>query len=203
MKLFRTICVLGITLCLATSVYAGTQSVKISGDLTIRGLARENFDLDGHHAEPAVPGTVSAIGAGNPQPGTNDWQTWFQSAAEVQIDADLTDNVSAVLRLFNQRSWDVSAKSISTTNVQLGRGEGTSYTQDVNEFDVGLDLAYVELKEFLYSPLTLKIGRQDLWFGKGFIVGADLKDHYANINADEYTVQTSFDALRATFDYDP
>ncbi|NQU95569.1 MAG: alginate export family protein [Candidatus Omnitrophica bacterium] len=203
MKLFRTICVLGITLCLATSVYAGTQSVKISGDLTIRALARDDFDLDQNHAEPAVPGTASAIGAGNPQPGTSDWQTWFQSAAEVQIDADLTDNVSAVLRLFNQRSWDTSVKSINTTDVTLVRGEGVSYTSDPDEFDLGLDLAYVELKEFLYSPLTLKIGRQDMWFGKGFVVGANLKDYYANINADEYTVQTSFDAIRATFDYDP
>ncbi len=202
MKLLRTLCVIGIALCLATSVYAGTQSVKISGDITIRGFARDDFDLDTGHAEPATPTSTATAGVnGNPQPGTNDWQTWFMTTTEVQIDADLTDNVSGVIRLFNQRDWDVSSKNLADDNVILVRGTG--YTQDADEFDVGVDLAYIELKEFLYSPLTLRIGRQDLWFGKGFIVGANLRDPQGTINADEYTAMTSFDAIRATLDYDP
>ena len=207
MKLFRTICVLGLALCFATSVYAGTQSVKISGDLAVRGLARGNFDLDSNHQEPIVKGQADAAPAGslsglsnNPQIGTSDWQTWFMTTTEVQIDADLTDNVSAVIRLFNQRDWGRSDKNIADDNVLLGRG---GYTDLTDEFDVGVDLAYVELKEFLYSPLTLRIGRQDIWIGKGFIVGMNLKDYNANISATEYTAMTSFDAVRATLDYDP
>ncbi|MBN1354556.1 MAG: alginate export family protein [Candidatus Omnitrophica bacterium] len=206
MKLVRTICVLGLAVCLATTVYAGTQSVKISGDLTIRGLVRHNYDLDNNHNEPATQTSTATPGlAGNPETGTSDWQTWFMSTTEVQIDADMTDNVSGVIRLFNQRDWDVASKDIGSDNnvVTLGRGEGVSYTQDSNEFDVGVDLAYIELKEFLYSPLTLRIGRQDLWFGKGFIVGANLRDYNNNISAGEYTCMTSFDSVRATLDYDP
>ena len=192
MKLLRTVCVLGLALCLATSVYAGTQSVKLSGDLTVRSLVRDDYDLSHNDAEPA------SVRTGN----TSNWETYFMTTAEVQLDADLTDNVSAVLRLFNQRNWDTSTKSIqySTLMGELGR---QGYTQDPEEFNVGLDLAYIELKEFLYSPLTLRIGRQDLWFGKGFIVGANLRDYYNNITADEYTCMTSFDAIRATLDYDP
>ncbi|MGB3113421.1 MAG: alginate export family protein, partial [Candidatus Omnitrophota bacterium] len=70
-------------------------------------------------------------------------------------------------------------------------------------FDVDVDLAYIELKEFLYSPLTLRIGRQDLWFGKGFIMGNSLLDPNGSIYPQEYTAINSFDAVRATLDYDP
>ncbi|UCD55799.1 MAG: alginate export family protein [Candidatus Omnitrophota bacterium] len=178
MKLIRIACVLGLTLCLATSVYAGTQSVKISGDVTVRAILRSDYDLDEDNEEPA---TVDTTGIGT---GTSDWQEYFMSTAEVQVDANLTDNVSAVIRLFNQRDW----------------GDDNATT---DEFDVGMDLMYVELKEFLYSPLTLKIGRQDIWIGKGFIVGANISDYNSNINANEYSCATSFDAIRATLDYDP
>ena len=37
--------------------------------------------------------------------------------------------------------------------------------------ELELDLAYVQMKEIFYSPLTLTLGRQDLWFGRGFIIG--------------------------------
>lgn len=209
MRLLRTICVFGLALCLATSVYAGTQSVKVSGDLTIRGLARGDYDLDKNHAEPVVPGVGALPGPGtSAQLGTSDWQTWAMSTTEVQIDADLTDNVSAVFRLFNERDWNVSGKAVTNNDVVFMRDDAgltatTIYASDTDEFDLGLDLAYVELKEFLYSPLTLKIGRQDIWFGKGFVVGANLKDYNTKIAADEYTAMSSFDAIRATLDYDP
>jgi len=113
---------------------------------------------------------------------------------EVEVDADLTDNVSAVMRLFNQRDWDVN----TIANAGLANIGGNT-----DEFDIGVDLVYVELKEFLYSPLTLKVGRQDLWFGKGFVVGANIQDYDNTINANEYSSVTSFDAIRATLDYDP
>ncbi len=203
MKLFRTICVLGIALCLAASAYAGTQSVKISGDLTIRSFARDDYDLNHNHAEGTNIGVTSTL---DPTTDTSDWQTYLMSQAEIQIDADLTDNVSAVLRLFNQRDWDVTSVGNGTSADIWNSTTGVDniHTQSANEFDVGLDLAYIELKEFLYSPLTLRIGRQDLWFGKGFIVGKNLRDYQTtSITAAEYTVMTSFDAIRATLDYDP
>ncbi len=199
MRLLKGLCVLVLAIGLTGLVYAETQSVKISGDLTIRSIARGDYDLDRNHAEPA------AIRTGN----QSDWETYFMTTTELQIDADLTDNVSAVIRLYNQRDWNVSGKSItyngeypySTQYTALARRGGYTATDD--EFDIGVDLAYIELKEFLYSPLTLKIGRQDIWFGKGFVVGVNQLDPQGTINADEYTTANSFDAIRATLDYDP
>ena len=206
MKLVRTLCVLGLALCLATSVYAGTQSVKISGDLAVRSFLRGDYDFDANHqrnqaaALVVLPSGAQFLSA----PGNSDWSTNFMTTAELQVDVDLTDNVAAVVRLYNQRDWNSYvnygmaglARNTWAQNDALG-------LQNNDEFDVGIDLAYVELKEFLYSPLTLKIGRQDLFFGKGFIVGANLQDPHGNLSAPEYTAVHSFDAIRATLDYDP
>jgi len=215
MKLFRTICVVGIALCLATSVYAGTQSVKISGDLTIRSLFRNDYDLDKNHIEYAA--RYTPLPSGGPSaapvndqlldyPGTNDWQNYFMTTTEVQIDADLTDNVSAVIRLVNQRDWNVrnnwGNQAGISANESFAQLEASGLLND-DQMSIGVDLAYIELKEFLYSPLTLRVGRQDIWIGKGFIVGKNQQTPYNSINAKEYTAFNAFDAVRATLDYDP
>ena len=211
MKLLRTICVLAVALCFVTSAYAGTQSVKISGDLTMRSLFRGNYDLDQNHSEtlptavnvayPTLPGGRRLLNI----PGSNDWESYFMSTAEVQIDADLTDNVSAVIRLLNQRDWNRRASwgDSNTYNAQSYEILEANGLLNDDEFNVNVDLAYVELKEFLYSPLTLKVGRQDIWLGRGFIVGKNRQNPGYGISAPEYTAIDSFDALRATLDYDP
>lgn len=193
MRFLKVLCVLAIALCLTASVYAETQSVKVSGDLTMRGLFRNQYDY------------LSRAGNTEPNPRTGNTatdQSWFMTNAEVEIDADLTDNVQTVIRLVNQRDWNVADKSISSSTTLVTNGRG-GYTANADEFDVMVDLAYVTLKDFIYSPLTLTIGRQDLWFGKGFIVGANLQNPNATISASEYTSIWSFDAVKAVLDYDP
>jgi len=191
MRLLKILGVIACAICLTSMVYAETQSVKISGDLTVRSIFRNDYDLDKNNEAGAATRTGLQ----------DDWQTYFMTTTEIQVDADLTDNVAGVVRLYNQRDWDVRAKSITAATGFLPGANGYTATDD--EFGIGVDLAYIELKEFLYSPLTLKVGRQDLWFGKGFIVGANQQDPQGTINADEYTSVWSFDAIRATLDYDP
>jgi hypothetical protein len=106
------------------------------------------------------------------------------SAARVRIDADLTDNVGVTVRLLNERSW----------------------TQENNEnTDIDLDLAYVTLKEFLYSPLSLTVGRQELRYGNAFIIG-DVDGNGASVAANvpaDLSMRKAFDAIRAVLNYDP
>lgn len=106
------------------------------------------------------------------------------STTRVRIDADLTDNVSTTVRLLNERSW----------------------TAETNEdTDIDLDLAYVMMKEFLYSPLTLTVGRQELRFGNAMIIGdvdSNLMSASLNVPPD-LSARKAFDAIRATLDYDP
>jgi hypothetical protein len=211
MKFLRVLCVMAIALCLTATVYAETQSVKVSGDLTMRGIYRNQWAYQGSPNEGSVLGNIDSPD-----------QSWFMTVAEVEVDADLTDNVSTVIRLLNQRDWNVYTRHItsesdgSATTSLLPNGRG-GYTANTDEFDVMVDLAYVTLKDFIYSPLTLTIGRQDLWFGKGFIVGANLQNpgigtgtiqgnnltSAGNLSAPEYTAVWSFDAVKAVLDYDP
>ncbi|MFH0738448.1 MAG: alginate export family protein [Candidatus Omnitrophota bacterium] len=117
------------------------------------------------------------------------------SIARVRIDADLTDNVMTTVRLINERYW----------------GNETNNTNDNANTDIQLDLAYVTLKEFLYSPLSLTIGRQELHFGNDMIVGdpdtnnaASTASNFSANNRDrDLSARKAFDAIRATLNYDP
>ncbi|MFA5320214.1 MAG: alginate export family protein [Candidatus Omnitrophota bacterium] len=153
---------------LACSAYAEVQNVKVGGDITVLGVGRSNFDL-------------SNGSAGNKE---NDQGSLFATQTRVRIDSDLTDNVTATLRLINERSWTA---------------------EDVQSSDIDLDLAYVTLKEFLYSPLSLKIGRQELRFGNALVIGATNTYSPSVLNGvpGDLSLRKSFDALRATLNYDP
>jgi len=228
MKLMRVLLVLTLVFAVSAIAYAETQSVKISGDITMRAFARHNYDLNNddmlRDAQPGVTPVRPAANASEPSQSSN-WANHLMSTAEIQIDADLTDNVSGVIRLINQRVWgdnnyyanpngelgivgypfmdQVVARPVNSNwNVSTNEDDWEKY-EGKTAFAVQLDLAYIELKEFLYSPLTLRIGRQDLWFGRGFIVGAQLLDPDQALYATEYTAIRSFDAIRATLDYDP
>src|SRR3989338_7603632 len=198
MRFLSVLCVLALALCITASAYAETQSVKVSGDLTMRGIFRDQYDYQG---APTEAETRVGITSAN--------RSWFMSVAEVEVDADLTDNVQTVIRLVNQRDWNVYTKNVSSDTTLIPNGFG-GYTENNDEFDVVVDLAYVTLKDFIYSPLTLTIGRQDLWFGRGFVIGRnqqnpgrDTGSLTGNLSAPEYTAIESFDAVKAVLDYDP
>jgi hypothetical protein len=198
MKYLKIMVAIALAFAMTSIAYAETQSVKVSGDITERGFVRNNYGLNHDDAGAAVGSRSSS------------WDTFLQSTAEVEVDADLTDNVSGAIRVVNQKVWGNGGYA-ATAAERLG-SINAPYTDEfsafatapgTNAFDVELSLAYIELKEFLYSPLTLKIGKQNLWFGKGFIIGANLQDNQGNLFAPEYTAVKSFDAVRATLDYAP
>lgn len=215
MKFVKLAVVLAMALCLTASVYAETQSVKVSGDLTVRGIGRSNYDYRG--SVPAPEGSAADPRTGFPDAGDANVgvagpdTAWWMSTTEVQIDAELTDNVSSVIRIVNERDWNVQTKAIDgatpTTLAPIGLG---GYTPRGDDFSVDLDLAYVSLKNFIYCPLSVTIGRQDLWFGKGFIVGSNFvynswvsRNNGNMLSAPEYTTKTAFDSIKAVLDYDP
>ncbi len=166
----RLIIVLALALVVGlafSAAYAEVQNVKVSGDINILGVLRNNFDLGN--------GTA---------PKENDKGRFFATQIRVRIDADLTDNVAATVRLINERNWTTETNSST---------------------DIDLDLAYVTLKEFLYSPLTLTLGRQELRFGNQLIIGNNGTYTAGSINGlpSDLSERNSFDALRATLNYDP
>ncbi len=153
--------------CLGVSL-AAVENIKISGDITAQGVMR---DLSLGGAE------VNNI---------DDAENFLLSQVRLRLDADLTEEVSAVVRLINERLW----------------GE-----EDAESTDIDLDLAYLELKQFLYQPLTLTIGRQELRYGNSLIIGdPDTNQQVATALtgvADDLSLRKSFDAVKAILDFSP
>ncbi|MBM3255380.1 MAG: hypothetical protein FJZ08_03685 [Candidatus Omnitrophica bacterium] len=162
----------------AFAAYAEVQNVKVSGDILVSGISRDNFNL--------LKNTALS---------QEDSESLFLSQTRLRVDADLTDNVMVTIRLINERNWGVQD---TVTN---------------NNDDIDLDLAYVNLKEFLYSPLSLKIGRQEVRLGNGFVIG-NSRNYVAGVNIGaaassiagvptDLTMKKAFDAIRVTLNYDP
>jgi len=171
----RLILVLALALLVGLTfgaAYAEVQNVKVSGDILLSGVDRNHFNLINSN-----PGDKSVLK-----------QNFLMSQLRVRIDADLTDNVMATVRLINERIWN---------------GQNDSGAASTNNGNIDVDLAYATLKEFLYSPLTLTVGRQEIKFGNGLVIGnAKVLGTSSSIPSD-LTERKAFDAIRATLNYDP
>lgn len=178
-KLLLALLVLAVA---AAPAFASVQNIKVSGDITTSYLVRDNFDF----------GNSVFGGSGGPSRGvTQDWeQRLFITQTRLNVAADLTDNVQAVVGLINERVW----------------GEEND---DSGDNDVDLNLAYIKLKEMLYSPLTVIVGRQNFKYGNSFVVdSAGTNNTNATGNgltgiANDQTMRTAQDAIRLVLDYNP
>jgi len=168
---------------LASPAFAAIQNVKVSGDITTSWINDTNFDL----------GTNSNVYT----PAGQKYQNVFLTQTRLRVDADLSDNVSTTVGLINERAWNAE-------NCTSGSGSIANGNCDTN---VQLYLASLTLREFLYSPLTLQIGRQVFNYGNGFIMGdggpinagmAEIANVYADLNE-----RTAYDGVTATLDYKP
>ncbi len=181
------------------AAFAEVQNVKVSGDITIGGVYRNNFDL----AKTPTAVLINANDSGNKQSIYSDKEADFLTITRVRVDADLTDNVAVCVRLLNERNWNgESNANLSENNRNIGLNTVNAQEED----EITLDLAYITLKEFLYSPLTVTAGRQEMRFGNGWIVGDPDTNGYALRSAlaeGDLSARKSFDAFRATLDYNP
>ncbi len=117
-------------------------------------------------------------------------QNFLLTQTRLRVDADLTDNVQTTVGLINERVW---GNDVDTTN-------GSN--------DIDLNLAYVTLKEMLYSPLTVIIGRQNFAFGNSFVMDSAGTNNSVSTGgikgaAEDLSKRTALDAVRAILDYNP
>ncbi len=174
---------------LTIAAYAEVQNVKVSGDITMLGVSRTNLNLNKRNA--TNDGGTNGGTEFSPRISAGLLQT------RVKVEADLTDNVMATVRLLSERVWGQVESNTST--------------------DIDLDLAYVTLKEFLYSPLSLTVGRQNLRYGNGLVIGdpdtngISAGHGTSNVTAgtilpkslDDLSLRKAFDAIKAVLNYDP
>jgi len=207
MRLLTAICVTAIVIAFAVPALAETQNIKVSGDITVAFVGQNNTDLsdadDGSTDRgDGVDAVYGHLGT-DVQTNENDDDNYFIQQVGINVEADLTDNVSTYVRIINERAWDAETQSGYADSTAT-----TAYAGSNEAFDITLDEAYLTLKEMLYAPLTVKIGRQNIWLGKGFVMGnagAAVWDTQGGlpIRIQEVSDATAFDSIRATLDYDP
>ncbi len=154
--------------------------------------AVENIKVSGDIQSSAITRNLSLGSTTRP---TLDAEDFLFSQIRLRFDADLTEGVSAVVEFLNERNW------------------GDTDIGSDNDDEIRLEKAYLQLNEFLYQPLTVKIGRQNLYFGNGLIVGDPDTNQADNFywsgtttgwtDAGDLSLHKSFDALRTTLDYAP
>jgi hypothetical protein len=156
------------------TAHAAVENVKVSGDITACGLARSNFDFGARNSA-NFDDHISAIA----------------SIIRLRFDVDLTEEVTATVRLLNERVW------------------GSALSADNTNYDVDLDLAHITLKEFLDDRLTLIVGRQEVRLGSGMIVGDVNTNQSGFTNAalsgtvGDLSVRKAFDAIVGVIDLAP
>ncbi|RKY36017.1 MAG: hypothetical protein DRP78_04675 [Candidatus Omnitrophota bacterium] len=111
-----------------------------------------------------------------------DARDWYSNYAKVKFTADLTDNVTAVVGMFAERDWG------SPTDGEAG-----------NTFSCVP--CYVSMKEMLYSPLTLNVGRMGLSIADALVIGDGSLTN--SLIASDYSEATTFDTIHGILDYDP
>jgi hypothetical protein len=199
----KKLLVAGLMVVLASPAFAAIQNVKVSGDITTTFIDRDNFDLGATVGNTDTPPN-SSPGLDADPVGLKK-QSVFITQTRLRVDADLSDNVSTEVGLINERAWN-------TENGSSGSVGGTGVTNasaatDALDTNVQLYLATLTLKEFLYSPLTLTIGRQVFNFGNGLILGNGGPNNSSTGNlqfiAGDETLRTAYDGVTATLDYKP
>ncbi len=184
----RSAVLLGL-LAISAPSYAEVQNVKVGGEVTVRGFARKSMRASEDVINGVGGTSTGAVFPGNGQYGSSQ-DNFMQQLTAINVGADLTENVSTQLRVINQRVWG---------NLTQDAVDGTG---DANQVD--LSLANVTLKELFYSPLSVTLGRQRLWYGRGFIVGNRLLegdfDPEQALGADEFSDMTGFDAIKGVLD---
>jgi Alginate export len=177
-----------IVVLMASPAFAAIQNVKVSGDITSTWLGRSNFDL-GLNGPDGTPVGLKK-------------QNVFITQTRLRVDADLSDNVSTTVGLINERAWN--AENTPTPNSSNPGAVSNVSNLDTN---VQIYLASVTMRELLYSPLTVTIGRQEFNYGNGLIMGAGGVNNQSTGNlqfiAQDLTMRTTYDGVKAVLDYKP
>ncbi len=174
-KILTVVCALALVLGLSLSATAAVQNVKVGGDIEVKGIYQSAYDI-------IDTIDIAGVEVYNNNPVVHDY---LMSTTRLYVEASLTDNVSAYVRVLNVRDWNANYAPINTV-----------------ADDVNIDLAYITLSEIYGYPFSLTIGRQELKLGEGFLVGDGVRVIDAS-QAYQYDTRKAFDAIKAEWNYAP
>ena len=134
---------LALVVAFATSAVAEVQNVKVGGDIRIRPLYENNLATLNSSVDSDEFGAI-------------------EQRTRVIVEADLTDNVAVSAVIEAESNWGYPENVFSAVpGVDIRK-----------EWNAGFSEAWVQLSELYYTPLTVKLGRQYLHYGTGFVVSS-------------------------------
>lgn len=155
---------------LGVPAFAELQNVEIGGSLRIRG---NYFDMDytryiGGYDHHGVFG-MEAFGK----------HAFIEQRTRLNVKADFTQNVSAFVEFDYYDWWGEDFRSDYLT--------GADYRGGSN--DVALYQAYIEAQYLWDTPLSVRVGRQELALGSQFLVGVnDVSHSFTGLSFDAVNV---------------
>ena len=175
-----------VCLCSASAL-AELQNVDVGGELRIRARYWDNVYMDSTREiripnfflpnRPIGPfGTASRYSFD--EAGTT--RQWVEQNTRLKISADFTNYVNAVIELDDFEVW---GQTDFRSNYLTGVDSAANSSDDVEVLQ-----SYIEMNEVAGLPLRLRMGRQQIRLGAGWLVG----EQHATINS-------SFDGVRATY----
>lgn len=111
--------------------------------------------------------------------------SWIEQRTRLNVKADFTSDVSAFIEFDYYNNWGEDFRSLYLTGADF-RGSGGN--------DVDLYQGYIEAANMWGTPLSMRVGRQELSFGTEWLVGVN--------DAAALFTGLSFDALRLTYAID-
>ena len=164
MKKLLTILAAVMLVGLVVPAFSAVENVKVGGDIVVKGIYRNNFDFT---------------------KGPNEGSSFLYTGARVYVSAELSNNISAMVRFINEKDWGIS----------------DSYN---DSGAVSLDLAYLKVADLMVPGLNLTVGRQEIQMGDGLVVGSRYRagdyQHPANpIGAPDLGLEKAFEAIKLDY----
>jgi len=166
MKKLLTILAAVMLVGLIVPAFSAVENVKVGGDIVAKGILRKYFGF---------------INGGNLKT-----QRILYTGARVYVGAELSNNLSAMVRFINENDWGRNVPN-----------------QPRNEpRDVVLDLAYVKVADLMVPGLNLTVGRQEIQIADGLVVGSSYRvaNYPTNlISAPDLGLEKAFDAIKLDY----
>ena len=150
------------------SARAELQNVQVGGDVRIRGLyLSPSISPDNPYGP--HPGLRWPADIGRAQvTGTHSWSSnsntnaFVEQRTKLHVKADFTDHVSAFIELDSYDVWGSDFRA----NYITGADNAATTTDDVE-----INQAYIDLANIKDTPFNLRIGRQEIVLGSGWLIG--------------------------------
>lgn len=172
----------------SVSAVAELQQVSVGGEIRIRGRYyanawEEERPLPRRIADNLLPwrpiGPTGTMSKFKWNSRGKDW-TRYETSVLLNVKAEFTDDVSAFFELYDFHIWGEEFRSNYLTGAD-SRANNVDFTI--------MNQAYVELGNLFNQPLQLRVGRQNLHFGGGWLLSRMM-------TSSQYI---AFDAIRATY----